>query len=101
MRPAAEGQILQPPEKRASRRFDPARQLRQIPRRWNETELMSIVGNLLDNAVEATLHCPAPARRDRALYRDDETGDRGGGSRHRHRRELVIRCLNRASPPKR
>ncbi|TPW52322.1 sensor histidine kinase [Serratia sp. SRS-8-S-2018] len=26
----------------------------------NETELMSIVGNLLDNAVEATLHCPAP-----------------------------------------
>nr|WP_276313535.1 ATP-binding protein [Serratia marcescens] len=34
--------------------------MRQIPAALNETELMSIVGNLLDNAVEATLHCPTP-----------------------------------------
>ncbi|RTF76864.1 potassium/proton antiporter [Serratia marcescens] len=47
-------------EKGIELRFDPACQLRQIPAALNETELMSIVGNLLDNAVEATLHCPTP-----------------------------------------
>lgn len=74
-------------EKGIELRFDPACQLRQIPAALNETELMSIVGNLLDNAVEATLHCPA-ARRDRTLYQrwQRRAGDRGGGSRHRHRR---------------
>ncbi|WON75937.1 sensor histidine kinase [Serratia sp. UGAL515B_01] len=41
-------------------RFDPACQLRQIPPTLNETELMSIIGNLLDNAVDATLCCAAP-----------------------------------------
>ncbi|CAI0997728.1 Sensor histidine kinase CitA [Serratia entomophila] len=49
-------------EKGVELRFDPACQLRQIPAALNETELMSIVGNLLDNAVEATLRCPAPHR---------------------------------------
>ena len=47
-------------EKGVELRFDPACQLRQIPAALNETELMSIIGNLLDNAVEATLHCAAP-----------------------------------------
>ncbi|MFC0229106.1 ATP-binding protein [Serratia aquatilis] len=47
-------------EKGITLRFDPACQLRQIPAALNETELMSIIGNLLDNAVEATLRCPAP-----------------------------------------
>ncbi|MEA9391929.1 sensor histidine kinase [Acerihabitans sp. TG2] len=35
--------------------FDPACQLTQIPSRLRKTELMSIIGNLLDNAIEATL----------------------------------------------
>ncbi|WP_413739168.1 ATP-binding protein [Sodalis sp. RH21] len=35
--------------------FDPACVLDQIPPRLRETELMSIIGNLLDNAIEATL----------------------------------------------
>ncbi|HEI8867703.1 TPA: sensor histidine kinase [Serratia odorifera] len=47
-------------EKGVELRFDPACQLQHIPAALNETELMSIVGNLLDNAVEATLRCAAP-----------------------------------------
>ncbi|MBV6695044.1 ATP-binding protein [Serratia quinivorans] len=47
-------------EKGVELRFDPACQLRQIPAALNETELMSIIGNLLDNAVDATLHCAEP-----------------------------------------
>ncbi|MFI8416687.1 ATP-binding protein [Serratia sp. NPDC078593] len=47
-------------EKGVELRFDPACQLKHIPAALNETELMSIIGNLLDNAVEATLHCAAP-----------------------------------------
>ncbi|WJV64262.1 sensor histidine kinase [Pectobacteriaceae bacterium C52] len=37
--------------------FDPRCQLNEIPAALNETELMSIIGNLIDNAVEATLTC--------------------------------------------
>ncbi|EIC84357.1 sensor histidine kinase [Serratia sp. M24T3] len=40
--------------------FDPACQLTYLPERLGENELMSIVGNLLDNAVEATLKLDAP-----------------------------------------
>lgn len=84
MRPAA-GQILQRQRKGIELRFDPACQLRQIPAALNETELMSIVGNLLDNAVEATLHCPAPHEAIELYISDGsdelviEVADRGTG----------------------
>ncbi|ACS86011.1 ATP-binding protein [Musicola paradisiaca] len=42
-------------EKGIELRFDPRCQLNAIPAALNETELMSIIGNLIDNAVEATL----------------------------------------------
>ncbi|HEY0211346.1 sensor histidine kinase [Acerihabitans sp.] len=35
--------------------FDPACHLTHIPPRLRDTELMSVVGNILDNAIEATL----------------------------------------------
>ncbi|WP_413732617.1 ATP-binding protein [Sodalis sp. RH20] len=35
--------------------FDPACHLTRIPPRLRDTELMSVVGNILDNAIEATL----------------------------------------------
>lgn len=35
--------------------FDPACELGRLPATLSETELMSVVGNLLDNAIEATL----------------------------------------------
>ena len=41
--------------------FDPACQLTRIPAAITETELMSVIGNLLDNAVDATLKAPVPA----------------------------------------
>lgn len=40
--------------------FDPRCQLTHIPAALSETELMSIIGNLLDNAVEATLANQTP-----------------------------------------
>ncbi|MCH5049533.1 ATP-binding protein [Pectobacterium aquaticum] len=40
--------------------FDPRCQLTHIPPALSETELMSIIGNLLDNAMEATLATTAP-----------------------------------------
>ncbi|WP_413742875.1 ATP-binding protein [Sodalis sp. RH15] len=42
-------------EKNVKLLFDPACGLAQLPSGLRETELMSIIGNLLDNAVEATL----------------------------------------------
>ncbi|WP_413724197.1 ATP-binding protein [Sodalis sp. RH16] len=42
-------------EKNVELLFDPACGLAQLPSGLRETELMSIIGNLLDNAVEATL----------------------------------------------
>lgn len=72
-------------EKGIELRFDPACQLRQIPAALNETELMSIVGNLLDNAVEATLHYPAPHEAIELYISDGsdelviEVADRGTG----------------------
>lgn len=65
--------------------FDPACQLTRLPVRINETELMSIVGNLLDNALDATLKSPGPAA-PVELYMSDrnnelliEVADRGCG----------------------
>jgi two-component system cit operon sensor histidine kinase CitA len=72
-------------EKGVELRFDPASQLRQIPAALNETELMSIIGNLLDNAVEATLHCDAPHEAVELYISDSsnelviEVADRGTG----------------------
>ncbi|TKY80848.1 sensor histidine kinase [Pectobacterium polonicum] len=40
--------------------FDPRCQLTHIPAALSETELMSIIGNLLDNAMEATLAMVTP-----------------------------------------
>lgn len=42
--------------------FDPACQLSRIPAALSESELMSIIGNLIDNAVDATLAAPAPCQ---------------------------------------
>ncbi|PLV49008.1 sensor histidine kinase [Erwinia sp. B116] len=71
-------------EKGIELRFDPACQLSTLPDGLNESELMSVVGNLLDNAVEATLR--GPQLRPVALYLSDASGelvievaDQGGG----------------------
>ncbi|MFP9229773.1 ATP-binding protein [Pectobacterium cacticida] len=40
--------------------FDPRCQLTRMPTRLSETELMSIIGNVVDNAMEATLAANAP-----------------------------------------
>lgn len=41
--------------------FDPACQLTRLPTDINETELMSVIGNLLDNAIDATLNSSTPS----------------------------------------
>ncbi|UUE11700.1 sensor histidine kinase [Dickeya zeae] len=51
------GKFASAREKGIELRFDPRCQLNSIPASLNETELMSIIGNLIDNAVEATLAC--------------------------------------------
>ncbi|MFS7240233.1 ATP-binding protein [Serratia proteamaculans] len=72
-------------EKGVELRFDPACQLGQTPAALNETELMSIIGNLLDNAVDATLHCDAPHEAVELYISDNgnelviEVADRGTG----------------------
>lgn len=54
------GKFVSAREKGVELIFDPACQLNRIPAALGETELMSIVGNLLDNAVDATLKAPPP-----------------------------------------
>ncbi len=49
------GKYVSAREKGIELAFDPACQLTRIPATIGETELMSIIGNLLDNAVDATL----------------------------------------------
>ncbi|KEY57149.1 sensor histidine kinase [Serratia sp. DD3] len=61
-------------EKGITLQFDPACQLRQLPAALNETELMSIIGNLLDNAVDATLRC-APPYQAVELYINDSSNE--------------------------
>ncbi len=59
--------------------FDPACQLSSLPQTLNEIELMSIIGNLLDNAFEATLRsentAPQQERRRIELYISDASDD--------------------------
>ena len=55
------GKYVSAHEKGIELLFDPACQLTRQPESLTETELMSIVGNLVDNAVDATLNAPGPA----------------------------------------
>lgn len=78
------GKYVSAREKGVELLFDPACQLTQMPLTLNETELMSVIGNLLDNAVDATLKAPVPAAVE--LYISDrnqelliEVADRGCG----------------------
>ena len=52
------GKYVSAREKGIELTFDPACQLTRIPATVGETELMSVIGNLLDNAVDATLKAP-------------------------------------------
>lgn len=66
------GKYVSAREKGIELKFDPACQLTRIPATMSETELMSVIGNLLDNAVDATLKAPthsAPVE----LYISDRT----------------------------
>ncbi|MDN8598183.1 sensor histidine kinase [Citrobacter sp. S2-9] len=49
------GKYVSAREKGIELQFDPACQLTRPPAMLSETELMSVIGNLLDNAVDATL----------------------------------------------
>lgn len=78
------GKYVSAREKGVELLFDPACQLSHMPPGLNETELMSVIGNLLDNAVDATLKAPATAPVE--LYISDrnqelliEIADRGCG----------------------
>ena len=78
------GKYVSAREKGIELLFDPACQLTRMPAALSETELMSIIGNLLDNAVEATLNAPVHAPVE--LYISDrnqelliEVADRGCG----------------------
>ncbi|KGT91906.1 histidine kinase [Erwinia typographi] len=55
------GKFVSAREKGIELIFDPACQLSRIPAAISETELMSIIGNLLDNAVDATLKTLTPS----------------------------------------
>ena len=52
------GKYVSAREKGITLVFDPACQLSHFPDSLNETEVMSIIGNLLDNAVDAMLKTP-------------------------------------------
>lgn len=65
--------------------FDPACQMTRLPPGIGETALMSVIGNLVDNAVDATLNAPPPCA-PVELYISDrnqelliEVADRGCG----------------------
>ncbi|WP_312464639.1 sensor histidine kinase [Pantoea endophytica] len=55
------GKYVSAREKGVELKFDPACQLSRIPAALSETALMSVIGNLLDNAVDATLNATPPA----------------------------------------
>lgn len=55
------GKYVSAREKGVELKFDPACQLSRIPAALSETALMSVIGNLLDNAVDATLNARSPA----------------------------------------
>ncbi|MBP2167424.1 two-component system cit operon sensor histidine kinase CitA [Erwinia toletana] len=54
------GKYARAQEKGVALAFDPACRISSLPQRLTETELMSIIGNLLDNAIEATLISEPP-----------------------------------------
>ncbi|WP_343554097.1 sensor histidine kinase [Pantoea sp.] len=56
------GKYVSAREKGVELVFDPACQLTRLPAALSETALMSVMGNLLDNAVDATLKAKTPAR---------------------------------------
>ncbi|MBA0037324.1 sensor histidine kinase [Pantoea sp. BIGb0393] len=79
------GKYVSAREKGVELKFDPACQLNRIPAGISETALMSVVGNLLDNAVDATLIARTPTT-PVELYISDrnqelliEVADQGGG----------------------
>ena len=79
------GKYVSAREKGVELAFDSACQLLRIPAAISETELMSVIGNLLDNAVDATLNAGTAAV-PVELYISDrnhelliEVADRGGG----------------------
>ncbi|RJT47520.1 ATP-binding protein [Rahnella woolbedingensis] len=49
------GKYARAREKGIGLEFDPACEITRLPAALSETELMSVIGNLLDNAIEATL----------------------------------------------
>lgn len=49
------GKYTRAREKGVVLEFDPACEITRLPATLSETELMSVIGNLLDNAIEATL----------------------------------------------
>ena len=55
------GKYVSAREKGIALAFDPACQLTLLPAAINETELMSVIGNLLDNAIDATLNSSTPS----------------------------------------
>lgn len=55
------GKYVSAREKGVELKFDPACQLSRIPAALSETALMSVIGNMLDNAVDATLNARTPA----------------------------------------
>jgi len=79
------GKYVSAREKGIELQFDPVCQLMRIPPGISETALMSVIGNLLDNAVDATLKTPLP-RAPVELYISDrnrdlliEVADQGSG----------------------
>lgn len=79
------GKYVSAREKGIELMFDPACRLTRLPPGINETELMSVIGNLLDNAVDATLKA-LPASASVEVYISDrnqelliEVADRGCG----------------------
>ncbi|QOI53711.1 ATP-binding protein [Rouxiella badensis] len=79
------GKYVSAKEKGIELDFDPGCQLAHLPAALGENELMSIVGNLIDNAVEASLKVDAP-HAPVELYLTDsndqliiEVADSGGG----------------------
>ncbi|KFC10533.1 sensor kinase [Trabulsiella guamensis ATCC 49490] len=78
------GKYVSAREKGIELQFDPACHLTRMPSSITETELISVIGNLLDNAVDATLNAAVPDAVE--LYISDrnhelliEVADRGCG----------------------
>lgn len=81
------GKFASAREKGVTLNFDPACQLRRLPAALTEPELMSIIGNLIDNAVDATLAAPTPHQPVEFYLSDShdelliEVADQGAGIR--------------------